>query len=607
MLQIATVVKLFPLLLPLWQERPLTAQDLYPGPGPLLVTTEETAMLASGLVLGDRQLRCAIAQQLRQAGTPLASQTLVSHLSKEPDPVVMASFLKELSQADPLDPDVASRLSDMLAHEYAQVRYWAAAVAQRLPEPPLSQLSDLARNDPDALVRGAACAALRRHAPVARLDVLLQCCEDADSVVRAEAFGALAAHGKAPQARVALLAACRDDGHPAARVAIAGELTRLPLQLAIEIAGALAPDTLSTVRAVLVESLGQAQAKPLQDLVHSFAEDADAEVRRVAAAQLAALPGPKTLQGLVPLLSDPSNLVRCQAAASLTAIDPHCSVGDAVAERLTDANPFARCHVCRVLGETRADQHSQTVYEQLRRETIPRNVAAAVFALQRFNMRAVAAPVAALAQHEAPEVRREVAQALGVFAAPATFDVIRRLVFDPDAETRRRAVEAMGRIGAGDAFNATILRVLKSVSETAVTSSLDRATACWAASRVRPIDMAVMKRMVTQATTPVIPVMGVMEFDSEPVLVSAAWALVQCAREQSSVLPLANTVLDIHSAAKSDEASAAEDMGFYPTPESSEYARQARAFLAGRRPEQRPQPPRRMIPVYRRVSRVTTR
>lgn len=594
----AIVVKLFPLLLPIWQQRPFTDTDLYPGPAPLDVAAEEVHLLRQGFTLSDRPLRCRIVAQLRETDTRLSYELLVAELRQQPDAKVTATILQQLTMMSHIDQDLGPIVQPLLQHPSQPVRYWSVRLGALLPEPPLVQLGRMALEAPDASVREAASAVLREHATDVDLGDFRTLTQATNERVRADAVAALCAKPGHGTCRELLLEACRDES-VVVRSTLAGSLDRVGPELRQALGAALRQDKHPTVRSALAESLGRSRDSELFDVLAGFVTDRDAEVRRLAAQSLSAFPGGDALDALVAMLDDRGNLVRCAAQQSLVSIHDTFPVDQAVAKRVVDANRYVRYHVFRVLGRIDARQHARGVAQQLRRETEPENVAAAVFALGCFEARFVAAAVAKYGTHKQAEVRKETAFALGQFAEPTTFPLLKELAFDADGAVRQAALEAMGRIGDGEAFSSTLLRMLKTV--TGAISGSDRATACWSAGQLRPISREVAERMVTQATQPVVPMMGMMEYEEEAVLVSAAFALAQCGREDDSSRKLAEFVHTTH--LREYDATQLTNLPantYVATPEVREYARQAQAYMNGEPVQQRPRPLRRLSYLYGR-------
>jgi hypothetical protein len=159
-------------------------------------------------------------------------------------------------------------------------------------------------------------------------------------------------------------------------------------------------------------------------------------------------------------------------------------------------------------------------------------------------------------------------------------------------------LRAIGRIGNGSVFSGTLRKALEMVKDETKMSSDNRASACWAAGRLRPVDPKLTARLVKQATTPVIPdPMGMMMFEMDYVLASAAFALTQCGRDDSAARSQAEKVLRIHGA--TPDPGTLTDTILVPTPEIKEAARQARAYLEGKEIERALRPTQEVVFSYK--------
>ena len=615
MLLVDRAFVLFPLLLPIWGQRPLTRLDLHPAPYPRVVAAETILLQKEGIQSADQDLRAQLARELRQTEQKQAFDVLVARLRDERDPKIIATILQQLSAMPFRSPEIGESLPRLLRHAMSDVRYWAVRLAGEDGTTPVAELARLAFEDDAALVRERAADVVCRRRPPADADILARLRRDNSPHIRAAAVAAACA--EAASVDWADLPGACGDASVVVRNALAVHLHTTPSALASDLAARLEEDRHPSVRAELAASIGRRQDPALLPVLLRLTTDPDPEVRRSAAGQLVVFPGEECVTALTVLIGDPRQFVRTQAEESAVAVNGASPVAATVAARLSESVPFVRFRAYRVLGRVDAREFAARIAAQLGEETVPRNVAAAVFALGRFEARSAAAPVARLAQHEDAGVREEVARALERFRVPDTYAELSRLAFDENKDVRQAAIFAIGQIGDGDVFNSTVLQILREVDLGSVIKSEDRAAACWCAGRLRPMSRAVLDRVVVQATVPVVPVpMGGFVFEQDTVLVSATFALTQCARDNPQVRPRAERVIRIHGRraleldlaalkiraeerdAKLAEA-AAEGLPppiplptMRPSPEVIEYARQARAQLDGKTLTRLPRPTR---------------
>jgi len=592
--QLLTVVKLFPLLLPIWEQRPPTMDELRPGPYPIEATADEIRMLQEGLrISSDYDLRCQMAKDMRKTGRRDAFDALRGRLGKEKHSKVTATILQQLLAMPHDSPDLGKPLPPLLSHPEPDVRYWAVRLCLKARAIRLVDVGRMALEDKDAAVRHAACSVLSGRTREVGIDFFRKLWTAGDPETRAEALAGACAKPKIAACRSELLALC-DDEAVAVRHALAANLHKTKPGLRAALARKLAQDPHAGVRGPVAQSIGLARDKALQPVLLRLATDPDAEVRRLAAENLALFPASDTLVMIVRLLGDPRNLVRCQAEETAVIINRDVPVADSVAARLADEFSYARYHACRILGRINARQYDRHLHGRLAKETIPENLGAVIFGLGCVNARFAAADVAAHGRHESPVVRKEVARALGCFQDPTTYDLINALIFDADDDTRQAAIISSGWIGDGKSFSASLLKTLKTFDGRKMTA-LNRRASCWAAGRLRPVDKKLMSRLVTQATTPVVPVpMGPPEYEDDTVLVSACFALAQCTRDDPSVRERAVRVQKLHmyDPPPGQATAALLSGGMIYSAEVQEFARQARAYMTDEAVEKRPRPTR---------------
>ena len=588
--QIVKHVVLFPLLLPVWQERPLGEADLIPGPYPPQVTEHELALQRDALSWADPHLRGRIAVSLGDMGRRDAARILLAQLGREGDPAVLVTVLTQLSRSPLTDLDVVEAATPLLSAEEPGVRIRALGLMSSVPECDVPAIARVALEDPVTAVRLRAWEALVRLAPRLELSFLRRHWRDADPSVRALALTAGCSKPEVGAFALEVTAAC-DDPSPLVRLALARALGGLPGPLSKAIAARLAKDPHASVRAECMAVLPALPAREASaSLLAGAVEDADPEVRRLACEGLALFPSQACLEKLVGRFGDPMRLVREQAGRSVVAVHRTVSAAAIVHGCLASEHADVRVQACRSLGSMGIKSSASALAELLESETRAENTAAAVYGLGSLRFIPAATAVARRATHADAGVRAEVGRALGRFAQPETYGVIGELAFDEAEAVRQQALFGIRESGDGR-LSPVLLKVLKTTAEGAVITAQDRVLACWSAAVLRPVSRALMERLVEQATTPVVPVMGGKEFEQDFVLVSACWALASCARDDEATRPLAATTCTAHGRLFSETDAGNPAEGIYAfSAEVGEYARQARAFMEGKPAEPRPRP-----------------
>lgn len=586
-LDFTTIVLFFPLLLPVWEQRPIVRDDIYPCPYAVQVPDSLIAKQEQGLQVVDAEMRGRMLVYLHETRHPQAIEPLLAQLAREPSADVLATILDQLCCFTP-DAALIPVVTPYLRHGHTAVRAAAVRAWAHQPVPDLAPVQALAVDDAEPRVRAAAWQALRAAPARVAPAFLLAQAKHAEPAVRAAVCAALLAQPGADARDAFFRDACADPS-PLVRIALAAGLTTAPEPLAADLARRLAGDAFATVRVHVAAALPRLpSAQPLLPVLLGLADDPDPEVRRVALAALAATGAPEAAAKAVAHFGDAGHQVHKQAEDTAVALHARTDVRPVVAARFEDPDPTVRYHVFRTLGRLEAKEFVPRLTARLSVETLPANLAALLFALGQVGAADQADAVAAFGRHDSPEVRAQVGFALGRMAVPRTYPVLEQLAFDKTPAVRQEALLGVGRIADG-AFNPLLLKVLNSVSMTSGISGADRGIAAWAAGRTRPISPEVMKRLVVQCTTPVIPTDFGPVFEDETVLISCDFALAQCTRDAPEFRKLADFCIQFHS--KEPNPNAPISMGtLVPTAELKEYARQAHLYLEGQpvEPARRP-------------------
>ncbi len=583
------IILLFPLWLPVWQDRPLTSADLNPGLAGRTASLDVVEKARDGFVFCDAGTRARLAVCLRLSDRPEALQVLAEQLLREKDPAVLATILQQLDQTPaPLTADTAR---PFLSHASPEVAAAAVRLLGRVAPAEVEATARFAANPATpAAIRTAAWEVLAGNPALVSDEFAARFATDPDPAVRANALRCRIRPDLTPAAGRDLVAAAAPANPPAVRAALAERLDRLPATPAVEAAGSLLSDPVPGIRTAAIAALGRrAGDAGAVSRVLPLTGDADPAVRLAALQTLAALKpaGLEPVQRAVTCLGDASRLVRNQAEETLVVLHALADVTPAVATRLEDTDPAARRQAAQTLGwlMPAAAAQSDLVAKALTAETLAANRAVQLLALGRTGD--AARHGAAVLSHAAdsdPAVRAAVAEAVGRLRVPATEELLKTLALETDATVRAAALEAMGR-NPSPQYAETLLKALK---ETSRTIPLERAAAAWSAGRIRPVPKALMDRLVTQITKPVISTPMGPVFDDDTVMANAAFSLAFTGREVGK--PWADMARTLATTLTAPPASITSPGAIAPTPEIAEAGRQMRACLDGVSPELAPRP-----------------
>jgi HEAT repeat protein len=607
MADVASVVLFFPLLFPIWAERPLTREDVFPSPYAVYVTNEKLEFLAAGFEYGDFEMRSRLARNFGMANTPAAARLLLQQLSRESDASVQAAILGQLLNL-PLDVAAAAPvIAAWIGNENSDVRYWALRLYGSLPNADAARLVAAAREDSAPLVRAAALAAFPAHADKLSARQLSNLFEQVNEDMQASVVTALCQVPDADQA-AALLTAVADSPRTELRYALAAQVFALPEPLAAQVCRRLLSDVHASVRLAAANAAAQIRERSLFSKLVELVTDRDPAVRRTAVASLTAFPDIESANAIASALADEQRLVRREAEEAAVRYQPRAEMIEVVRGMLNHPSVDARERVYSTLGHLNARHVRQEIAAALPKEQAENAIAAALRALGQLRLNENPELVCKYATHRSDVVREAAAYALGQLDGAAARKALDGLSRDRNTDVKLQAIISIGHTGDAQ-YAARLVEILKDVTPPRsdvlppgeASPSQHRAVACWAAAKLRPVNRALMDRLVVQSTTPVIPTLTGMVFEGEDVLIAACLALTECARADAWVRPLAEKVVRVHSW----QPAPGEILQFNPnrltpSPEVREAARQARVYVEGEAIEPALRPTR-MIPLlYRR-------
>ncbi|MDT8390249.1 MAG: HEAT repeat domain-containing protein [Lentisphaeria bacterium] len=590
----------FTALLPIWNERPLTREDLVPGPYPVEVTDRQVAFAQQGFTYADEDLLNAMIVVFGKSHSAAARDALLKLARDQGLPSVVATVLLQAGNL-PLDnQDLGDKLAVFFTHDDGQVRFWAVTTYGKCADLDPTVVINVARKDPSIQVKTAALEALTGRTGALAVNDFYEWLDDDNRGVRHAALRAAmgARNVEAGQDKLAAFLVSPDSSD---RHALAEGLALLPKPAVPWFGQKLAADEHPSVRAECAVQLGNVSGADAQKMLIGLLADKDYEVRRSAVESLALFPDPDVIERLVAMLGDKSKFVRWQLEETLVALHPRQAVDAAVAKACRSQNPDTRLLACNVLGRVGVQRHRDTIAQALPAETRSVNIAAALTALDRLAFAASDTVILPHVTHADTAVRLAAAKALGNVKTEAAVTALVALAADLDNDVVAAAIQSMGRV-ADPMFSKTLLKILKDTGPTARYLASHRAQACWAAAKIPDVDKTLTKRLVEQGSEAVIKTKDGNLFESDHVLVSAIFALAERARRDPAAVAAFNRVYSVHSRKRT----AAEIMGargdvFTPSPELLDYSAQAKAWLDNLPARPGPRPKRSMKFLYRPV------
>ncbi len=529
---------LFPLLIKIWPEQPLTTENALTFPTPT-VTEDEAALFQQYLLdkpLGP-MVRSGAINELASTTSPLAAEMILRQLGREGDSAVVADCLKMLT-ALKVSTLSADSLMPFLDSPDAQVRFHAAGLYVLQGEAPVQELLKRAVAESEIMLKRHLLETAAVRARETQFEEWLPFWQHEEPMVRLSAMAPILQFSRAHELQEEILEICQSDWQAGKRRLAETLHNRLNPEFCDAILRVLVSDGGVSVRAGVAEAVGRLQLPNLQPLLTRLAGDAHAAVRLETARSLGRFANEESYEVLVRMSHDPRSLLVRQATRdALIALAGPFPVAVRIGGAIESESVFTRNVAFQVISTLRTEVHRQAIARQLAKETRPENIANAILALARGDGRNASEQILTFADHESPAVRAAVAEAIGSLRIAAGKPAL--ILYgtrDKHQIVRSPAIAAMGILGDAQ-FGEPLLSILKRtrIESPDASSELDRAIACWSLARLEQVDKAVLNRVVDMVTKMVIATqMGPM-YDGDLVRVSAAWCIVDLARRDVRV------------------------------------------------------------------------
>jgi HEAT repeat protein len=329
----------------------------------------------------------------------------------------------------------------------------------------------------------------------------------------------------------------------------------------------LAKDPNSSVRSFVASASPNPERLPL---FLALSKDHDWDARRLAVVSLGFIKDERSIKAVLAAMSDDASPVRKAAENSLFALKPSDDVLNKMIE-VELKNKKSRPSAITALGRLKFAPAAQPIAEILADSSDNDIILRSVKALGRLKHRAAWREVQKQAESTDPAIRSAVAESLGIFAEKKSFDTLLKLSDDKNAKVAAEAVKAMG-VTQAPFFNNRLVRALKQVQ-----SSADiRSNACWSSARTANSSHTALSQLERLALEQVIPAMGMMEYDSDFVRISAVLALIELGKTSSEAKAKAENALE-----KLQEESAGQFDTAISGDTLKEFARQAKLYMNG--------------------------
>ena len=591
---LVTTIAFFPFWLPIWQNAPLTQEELN-IPFRQSIREGDLQSIARILPIADSDTRAAIYTVLGSAPIPANYAQLLKCLELEQTPTLQATILRMLSHhaINAIRPEMIApwlQSKSTLVAEAAISLYAKLPEAQAAPLLPLAIGSEAEKHPQLQRCALRALASLQKPERTLMIDRLSWLTASPETQAAALSL-ALSQQPRNAETDNWLDKGSQPQAHPLLRLAVAQDrhATRP------EIIRRLLNDPLTGVRIAVLEN---ANNVALRDTLALGLDDAQPAVRLAAIAALGRFSDPlpePLLNRLVALLGDDLDILNEQASATLLAVaqsNREATIAAISRELKQDSPARQRFHSATLLRKLEARQSVSIIASIAETEQEPVNLAAEFSALARLAQPGTYGELATSgASHQSPLVRQAAAQMLGFLRLSNAEPLLRKLSKDKDPDVRATAYEAMGHHPL-PSFAADLLACLK---DTRRTTDAMRANAAWAAGQLRPTSPEMLQRQFLPLATrlqqhcckPLIPMEGMLSFDSETVIFNALCSLTIWSKELHSetISNLADQAILLFNHSPNDLEGLKPLIGNKEPPPLSEaswsLAKELRAFLDG--------------------------
>jgi len=564
----------FPLLLGFWRVAPLTTEQAMPPEAPTFLTRVEVLHQEQFFrQLREPEIRSRVALELAGSNNPEAVAALARLAAEETDPGTLADLLTAMDALRHLKCRPAISPT-WVRHESAPVRARAMAllIAEGVTAPVLEQLAG--ERDPFVLrLAWERLAATPEACPPAPLTAGLN---HPEALGRAGAATVICRQAADPDDHPGLAAGVTDRA-VAVRVVLAAELGRRP-NGGRELLRKLAGDPHPSVRCGVADAVA---APGRMELHLRLSADRDGEVRRLACMRLRDYPLATVADALLARLDDPDEAARIAAEDSLIALQPGKELHDRIIADL--ARPGTCAAAVKILGALKVAAAIPALrpiltanghFELLRRTVV---------AIGQLGDRESWAAVCALRTHPRYEVRQAVAWTLGRLAVPESYPQLIELSRDQSVPVFNEALTSMGLLGDPvfcDELNTNLREIMPPKGHVQ-----RRAAAAWAWARnSRLPDETALRLAENICLKKIIPAMGIMHYDSEYSRASSCFLLVEAARRDPQLRPVAERIVGRLADPNQDRADPMSGLCLQA------FARQAMAYLNDREPVLEPVP-----------------
>ena len=507
-----------PIILPVWEKGPMPPQFLkYDNIG-YNAESEKTALQKEALKVSDPLFKMQVLRRLALLESEEAANIMYDFLKSESDSTLRAATLSYLYDCPSIEAQMS--LVEGLMNNQTEEGVAAVKLYCKFSETKASKVINLLKGSSTSN-KVALAQALKENNKLSSEQWIKIQNEDNSNSFQAVVFSAIA-HGKINSSTLSLLKKTLSSGSIVQKNAIATSLAKNEQASPLFIQ--MSNDKHATVRRAAATCMGKVKKSDFENKLISLSQDKDAEVRKQAAISLRNYSSNKAVTALVKNLNDPQLLTQKSAVESLLFLSKNIEVMPLVAPSLSAGNFSSRRWAAHIAGQLKKTKHAKLIEQQLRKEENFDARSEQIYALGQFKHKIDKRLIAKLSiDHE--RVRAQLMLYLAKIDVEEFFPFMHEAAMkDSIGFVRWAALEGAG-INGSPWFNNTLEDIMLDLDEENMRDAQDRATACWAAGKIRGLSTKMSDQMKLSMNRPTIPVpMGPKTYDHSSVLISIIFA-----------------------------------------------------------------------------------
>jgi HEAT repeat protein/DNA polymerase III psi subunit len=526
MKSLALLTVFFPLIIPIWKEKPFNATNIKQPDALTFLTEEEIKEQKKFLnLVKDPRIRSRIAGVYSGANNAEAFIVLEDSLQKEKNSLVVEDILFSMHFfKDNVKLKRPEKLKKLLESKSPRTRAFAASILLASTGNAGQTLEFLEKENSE-FVQNMLWDQLAQDKSQLPLSKAKKFLDSKDISKKSGAAKAIAAKAESPNS-ITELRKILEDKEPLPRIALAKGLKRRKSG-GDALLKKLAKDKNITTRAITASAPA---TDTREELFIELSNDNDWEVRKLSAESLGNYKSPEAVQALMSKLGDESKPVRTAVEESLAKIRPGKETIEELEKALND--PEKQNAAIRTLGLLGAKSASAKILKILQSTKSDETMRRAINALGRLKFKESASAIADKAKNKDENVRKAVAFALGRLAEKPTFETLIELSKDKKLPVSLEAVESMGRIGDAT-FNKRLFDIIKNTGMKG--NSEMRAAACWSIARIGSPDAKTLKQLNDILLKKVVAAEMEKVFDNDYTRAAALLAMVDLAKKDKKL------------------------------------------------------------------------